>query len=58
MHYCPRPQGCGQLCIELSTVPKGIVLTILPNMHEIYLRAKVTLHCLFINLLRKFVSDI
>ena len=24
-----------QLCIELSTVPRGIVLTILPNKHEI-----------------------
>ena len=37
MHYCPRPQGRGQLCIELSTVhvPRGIVLTILPNRHEI-----------------------
>ena len=35
MHYCPRPQGRGQLCIELSTVPRGIVLTILPNKHEI-----------------------
>ena len=34
MHYCPRPQGRGQLCIELSTVPRGIVLTILPNKHE------------------------
>ena len=28
MHYCPRPQGRGQLCIELSTVPRGIVLII------------------------------
>ena len=35
MHYCPRPQGRGQLCIELSTVPRGIGLTILPNRHEI-----------------------
>ena len=35
MHYCPRPQGRGQLCIELSTVPRGIVLTILQNKHEI-----------------------
>ena len=35
MHYCPRPQGRGQLCIELSTEPRGIVLTILPNRHEI-----------------------
>ena len=35
MHYCPRPQGRGQLCIELSTVPRSIVLTILPNRHEI-----------------------
>ena len=23
MHYCPRPKGRGQWCIELSTVPKG-----------------------------------
>ena len=30
-----RPRGRGQLCIELSTVPRGIVLTILPNRHEI-----------------------
>ena len=35
MHYCPRPQGRGQLCTELSTVPRGIVLTFLPNKHEI-----------------------
>ena len=35
MHYCPRPHGRGQLCIELSTEPRGIVLTILPNKHEI-----------------------
>ena len=35
MHYFPRPQDRGQLCIELSTVPRGIVLTILPNRHEI-----------------------
>ena len=35
MHYCSRPQGRGQLCIELSTVLRGIVLTILPNKHEI-----------------------
>ena len=33
MHYCPRPQGRGQLCIELSTVPRGIVLTILPQFY-------------------------
>ena len=35
MHSCPRPQGRGLLCIELSTVPIGIVLTILPNKHDI-----------------------
>ena len=35
MHYYPRPQGRGKLCIELSTVPRGIVSTILPNKHEI-----------------------
>ena len=27
-----RPRA---MCIELSTVPRGIVLTILPNRHEI-----------------------
>ena len=35
MHYCPTPQGRGQLFIELSTAPRGIVLTILLNRHEI-----------------------
>ena len=42
MHYCPRPQGRGKLCIELSTVPRGIVLTILPNRHEITVLLHVT----------------
>ena len=23
LHYCPRPKGWGQWCIELSTVPRG-----------------------------------
>ena len=53
MHYCPRLRAT-----VLSTVPRGTVLTILPNRHEIYVRPKVTLRCLFINLFRKFVSDI
>ena len=35
MHYCPRPLGRGQFRIELSTAPRDIVLTILPNSHEI-----------------------
>ena len=35
MSYCPRPLGRGRLCIELSTAPRDIVLTILPNSHEI-----------------------
>ena len=52
------PKAEGNCAIELSTVPRGTVLTILPNRHEIYLKPKVTLHCLFINLFRKFVSDI
>ena len=28
MNYCPRPVGRGQLGIELSTAPRGIVLII------------------------------
>ena len=35
MNYCPRPLGRGQLSIELSKAPRGIVLTFLPNSHEI-----------------------
>ena len=35
MNYCPRPLGRVQLRIELSTAPRDIVLTILPNSHEI-----------------------
>ena len=30
-----KAEGRGQLCIELSKVPRGIVLTILPNKHKI-----------------------
>ena len=35
-HYCSGPQCRGQKCIELSTAPRGMVLTILPNRHEIH----------------------
>ena len=35
VNYCPRPLGRGQLCIELSTAQRDIVLTILPNSYEI-----------------------
>ena len=47
-HYCPGPQGIGQKYIDLSTVMMGIVLTILPNSHEITSAEPETNHILLV----------